>query len=354
MKKLLLLNMFLLITAFSYSDQEIDNLNNLLKNANVLDKNTITSPKVEVKINQSENPGIKSSELFKEPEKKYTNETLVGLKKLFDKNSDFATISEYIDQNIKKSDKNTADEMIMMYEKYYYAIPVTTDLFINDEELIDKKFGPLVLEEAKKYNNDYTELIKNYNAVENLELRDFLKSLYTRNLSLTYGKGYFYFTVNYDKLQTYSEYLSNDMISYLKYSDNEIRRPAAANSQIIVPINELINRILIAEDAISKSKNSELKKEFSKMVIFHFENLILGVADTPVFNYDTRHINDDFLASYKTYISKNGVFKSEMEKYLNNLSKSNYDKTSQTYSEQVNFINKITSYYKLSKDETFK
>ena len=42
-----------------------------------------------------------------------------------------------------------------------------------------------------------------------------------------------------------------------------------------------------------------------------------------------------------------------MEKYLNNLSKSNYDKTSQTYSEQVNFINKITSYYKLSKDETF-
>lgn len=355
MKKFILINIFILIISLSYSDQEIDNLNNLLKNANVniFEKSTITKPKVETKINQTENTNIKNTEFFKQPEKKYTNDILIGLNKLFEKNSDFVVISEYMDLNIRKADKNTADEMIMMYEKYYYSLPLSTDLFLDDEQLIDKKFSSLILEEAKKYNNDYTELIKNYNTVENVELKDYLKSLYARNLSLTYGNGYFYFTVNYDRLQTYSEYLSDDMLSYLKYSDNEIRHPTAENSKIIIPINELINRILIAENAISKSKNNDLNKEFSKMLVFHFENLLLGVADTPVFNYDTRHINDDFLNSYKSYISKNGIFKSDMKKFLNDLSKNNYDKTSQTYTEQIKFLNKITSYYKLSKNETF-
>ena len=77
------------------------------------------------------------------------------------------------------------------------------------------------------------------------------------------------------------------------------------------------------------------------------------MADTPVFNYDTKHISNDFLTSYKSYISKNGVFKSDMEKFLNDLSKENYNKTPQTYGEQIKFFNKITSYYNLSKDETF-
>ena len=355
MKKFILINIFILMASLSYSDQEIDNLNNLLKNANVnvIDKNTITQPKIDAKTNQTENTNIKNTEFFKQPDKKYINDTLIGLNNLFEKSSDFAVISEYIDLNIKKVDKNIADEMIMMYEKYYYSIPLSTEIFIEDEQLIDKKFSSLILEEAKKYNNDYTELIKNYNSIENVELKDFLKSLYTRNLSLTYSNRYFYFTVNYDRLQTYSEYLTSDMLSYLKYSDNEIRHPAAANSQIIIPISELIDRILIAENAISKSNNKELNKEFSKMLVFHFENLLLGVADTPVFNYDTKHISNDFLTSYKSYISKNGVFKSDMEKFLNDLSKENYNKTPQTYGEQIKFFNKITSYYNLSKDETF-
>ena len=37
----------------------------------------------------------------------------------------------------------------------------------------------------------------------------------------------------------------------------------------------------------------------------------------------------------------------------NDLSKENYKKTPQTYGEQIKFFNKITSYYNLSKDETF-
>ena len=77
-----------------------------------------------------------------------------------------------------------------------------------------------------------------------------------------------------------------------------------------------MNRILSAEHYIKLSENKELNKEFAKMLVFHFENLMLGVGDTPVFNSDTNTLNDDFLKSYKYYISKNGVFKSDLQKYI--------------------------------------
>ena len=90
MKKFILINIFILMASLSYSDQEIDNLNNLLKNANVnvIDKNTITQPKIDAKTNQTENTNIKNTEFFKQPDKKYTNDTLIGLNNLFEKSFD--------------------------------------------------------------------------------------------------------------------------------------------------------------------------------------------------------------------------------------------------------------------------
>ena len=243
--------------------------------------------------------------------------------------------------------------MLLMFENYYYSIPSDSDIFIDDEELMDKKFGKTVLEDGKKYNNDYTLLIKNYKEVSNQDLSNYLKSLYDRNLNLTYSNGYFYFTVNYNKLLTYEKYLSDDMVNYLKYSDNEIRKPAVINSKIVISLDDLVNRILSAEHYIKLSDNKELNKEFAKMLVFHFENLMLGVGDTPVFNSDTNTLNDDFLKSYKYYISKNGVFKSDLQKYIDALDKNKYVKSPDTYGNQVKLVNKVISFYQLKRDETF-
>ena len=89
------------------------------------------------------------------------------------------------------------------------------------------------------------------------------------------------------------------------------------------------------------------------MLVFHFENLMLGVGDTPVFNSDTNTLNDDFLKSYKYYISKNGVFKSDLQKYIDALDKNKYVKSPDTYGNQVKLVNKVISFYQLKRDETF-
>lgn len=353
MKKLLLLALFTAVCTGSYSNSSLNDLNDLLKQSGSFTKTTETKNNIAPVTGTVEKNLIKEKEFFSQPEKTYNNKKLSGLNELFKENKDFLLISGYIDENIKNLDKKDADEMLLMFENFYYSIPSDSDIFINDEELMDKKFGKIVLEEGKKYNDDYTLLIKNYKDVDNKELSTYLKSLYDKNLNLTYSNGYFFFTVNYNKLLTYEKYLSDDMINYLRYSDNEIRNPAVINSKIVIPLNDLVNRILNAEHYIQLSKNKELNKEFSKMLVFHFENLMLGVGNTPVFNSDTNTLNDNFLKSYQYYISKDGVFKSDLQTYIDKLNKNKYVKSPDTYGNQIKLVNKVTSFYQLKKDETF-
>ena len=353
MKRFLLLVLFTGIYTELYSDSSLNDLNNLMKQSGSFTKTTEIKPSVEPVTGITEKNSIKEKDFFSQPEKVYKDKTLSGLNDLFKKNSDFMIISQYIDRNIKNLDHKNADEMLLMFENYYYSIPSDSDIFISDEELMDKKFGKIVLEEGKKYNNDYTMLIKNYNNTADEELGQYLKSLYDRNLNLTYSNGYFFFTVNYNKLLTYEKYLSNDVINYLKYSDNEIRRPAVVNSKIVISLDDLVNRILSAENYIKISENKDLNKEFAKMLVFHFENLMLGVGDTPVFNSDTNTLNNDFLKSYQYYISKNGIFKSDLQNYIDTLNKTSYIKSPDTYGNQVKIVNKVISFYKLKRDETF-
>ncbi len=354
MKKFLLIALFTGICTGVYSDSSLNDLNNLLKQSGSFGSTVETKNDIApVTTSVTEKNTIKEKDFFSQSEKTYKDKTLSGLNDLFKKNSDFLIISQYIDENIKNLDPKNADEMLLMFENYYYSIPSDSDIFIEDEELMDKKFGKTVLEDGKKYNNDYTLLIKNYKDADNQDLSSYLKSLYDRNLNLTYSNGYFFFTVNYNKLLTYEKYLSDDMVNYLKYSDNEIRKPAVINSKIVISLDDLVNRILSAEHYIKLSDNKELNKEFAKMLVFHFENLMLGVGDTPVFNSDTNTLNDDFLKSYKYYISKNGVFKSDLQKYIDALDKNKYVKSPDTYGNQVKLVNKVISFYQLKRDETF-
>ncbi len=354
MKKFLLTALFTAVCTGVYSDSSLNDLNDLLKQSGSFGSSTAAAKNdIAPVTGTAEKNLIKEKDFFSQSEKTYKNKILAGLNDLFKKNADFLLISQYIDENIKNLDSKNADEMILMFENYYYSIPSDSDIFINDEELMDKKFGKTVLEDGKKYNNDYTLLIKNYKDAGNQELSNYLKSLYDRNLNLTYSNGYFYFTVNYNKLLTYEKYLSDDMVNYLKYSDNEIRKPAVVNSRIVISLDDLVNRILSAEHYIQLSENKELNKEFAKMLVFHFENLMLGVGDTPVFNSDTNTLNDDFLKSYKYYISKNGVFKSDLQKYIDTLDKNKYVKSADTYGNQVKLVNKVISFYQLKRDETF-
>lgn len=353
MKKILLISLFTLIHLSAYSDQDINNLNNLLKQSGTFNNTSSEKPKIEARIDHIEKNSIKEKDFFSESEKIYKNKELSEFNNFLKKNNNFLKIADYLNENIKNTDKQTADEMILMFEKYYYSIPLDTEVFIEDEELIDKKFSSLILEEGKKYNNDYAVLIKNYNSVENTELKDYLKSLYDRNLNITYSNGYFYFTVNYNKLQIFNKYLSDSMINYLKYSDNEIRNPAVADSKIIISLNELTDRILNAENFTKSSDNKELNKEFAKMLVFHFENLMLGVGNSPVFNYETGIINENFLNTYKYYISKNGLFKADIQDFLNDLEKNNFVKSADTYSKQIKVTNKVTNFFQLKKEETF-
>ena len=354
MKKFLFINLFIICFVSAYSEQDITNLNDLLKKSGSFSNSKTEKPKIEAKIDNIEATSIKNNDkdLFTKSEKHYTDQVLIDLNNLLKEKKDFSTIALYIDKNIKNSNEAVADEMILLYENYFYSIPLDTEIFIADEELLDKKYAVLINEEIKKYNNNYSTLIKNYANVENSELSSYLKSLYDKNLSLIYNNGYFFFTVNYNKLASYSEYLSKPMLAYLTYSDTEINKPAVVNSKIVIPMNEMVDRILLAETSIN-SDNKDLNKEFAKMLVFHFENFVLGVGNDPIFNFETNEINKEFLDAYKYYISKDGIFKSDFQNFLNSLEKNNYLKSKLTYNEQLKITNKIINYYQLKREETF-
>ena len=178
MKKFLLLVLFTGICTGVYSDSSMNDLNDLLKQSGSFTKTTDTKNNIAPVTGAAEKNTIKEKDFFSQSEKIYKDKTLSGLNELFKKNSDFLVISQYIDENIKNLDRKNADEMLLMFENYYYSIPSDSDIFINDEELMDKKFGKTVLEDGKKYNNDYTMLIKNYKEADNAELSAYLKSLY--------------------------------------------------------------------------------------------------------------------------------------------------------------------------------
>ena len=357
MKKLFIL--FALILAVHvniYADKELDDLNNLLKNNsnfqnNLGGKEVKSTPEPVSK--KTETPVITENIFEKKEEKHYSNKVLETFYQMTKNAAPFLELAAYLEKNINSENKDINDDLILIFENYYFSIPFTSDIFVEDEDLVDKKYGKLILKEAEKYKNDYTELIKNYDKTEPSELKNYLKSLYDRNLTLTYSDRYFFFTVNYDKLLKYKDFLSKNMVSYLSYSDNEIRNPAILDNSLIISQEELLKRILEAEKSMSSSDETAINKEFSKMLFFHFQTLILGVDKDPVFNYETMALNDVYLNSYKKYIAENGKFSNEMKDYISYLESIHYTKDKNTYTKQVEFVDNIRNSYKLALGEIF-
>lgn len=224
-----------------------------------------------------------------------------------DKNNDTRKIVSLVKENISHMSLDNADKMILDLEKVLLsnlAYSQTNTLYAKAASMED-----IVYEEAKNYSYDYNKLIDNKDKISNNEVKEYLSFIKDSGYIIYTPEGMINYLVDYEVLNNYSNFVSNDMANYLKFKAIDSKNPALIDAGIAISYEELSNRIALGEDFLKDyDKNNKIQRKIAIEEYLYFSSYINGEANTLPFDYNTGKIQPDLLASYKKDIEKDAFY----------------------------------------------
>jgi hypothetical protein len=152
----------------------------------------------------------------------------------------------------------------------------------------------------------------------------------------------YYFEIDYDKiLKDFGRYASDKVAGYLEIMAAENNMHFAEDAALVISLDELANRIVKTEKYIGSYPDFVQTQQVLQLHNYYLKAYLLGLNNTPLFDYQTERAKETFLISYENTIANQSGTKLAgiLEEYLILLKKSDY-----TRSEEImNFINRVTS-----------
>lgn len=189
------------------------------------------------------------------------------------------------------------------------------------------------------YNND-----DNSKKITTKELY-FYKKLqqYSLTFDLSEGIGYIRFSDNKYFKNNFNSLISKDLFDYYNFLIYCNVNYAAEDAGLMISTEELADRLATWEKIYYNNIPNYAKTVAKDKVLSYFSVLLTGLDNTPAFDYDTRKISSDFLASYKYFINKypNSKATNLFKEYLNILEKNNFTETDAVINSSSKLENKL-------------
>lgn len=157
----------------------------------------------------------------------------------------------YLDKTIKSVKSETADRLFVILDDYY----ATHLIGLNES------FSKLLAE-----NNNAQKLYEigfpvDVTKIQEEPLKKYVQDKLAGKLALTDNEGDLFWMVDYDALQQYSRYLTDDMKSYLELQWDEYNKPISRDGSLIISRQELGERIVKVEKYLTSYKNGIKKTD---------------------------------------------------------------------------------------------
>jgi len=203
----------------------------------------------------------------------------------------------------------------------------------------DKMFSPEINIPVNNYK--YEDLVQLQNIKED-SIRNLLQDAFSNGYRLSVSEGMYYFEIDYDKIfKDFGPYASDRVAGYLEIMAAESNRHFASDAALIISLDELANRTVKTEKYIDSYPDFIFIQQVKQFHNYYLKAYLLGLNNTPLFDYQTEKAKESFLKSYENTIANQQGTKlaAILEEYLTLLERSDYMRTE----EIMNYINRVTA-----------
>jgi hypothetical protein len=151
----------------------------------------------------------------------------------------------------------------------------------------------------------------------------------------------YYFEIDYDKiLKDFGRFASDQVARYLEIMAAESNKHFAEDAALVISLDELADRTVKTEKYIDRYPDFVQVQQVKQFHDYYLTAYLLGLNNTPLFDYQTEKAKEAFLKSYENTIAnqKGTKLAAILEEYLVLLKRSDYMRTE----EIVNFVNRVT------------
>lgn len=239
-------------------------------------------------------------------------EIMEGFKNIVEGNNEPFVIVNYIDENIQKVTEEEAVKMIEGLEEVQerYLEDYGEQLFVEDYqgELIS-----LSMDGEFQLFFDKTKI----EDIKNANLKELTNKIIEGKYKLITMEGAFYPIIDYEALKTYNEYLSDEMKSYIDIKSIDSNSPTILDAEL-VSFDELAERLIRTESHLKEYPDGTRYEEILRLFGTYLKFYLEGSDNSPIYEYETRKIRDEVLASYKETASMQDTIISDIvSKYIN-------------------------------------
>ena len=222
---------------------------------------------------------------------------------------------EWIDQNIEKLSVESADELV---ETLSYSLELHKPIY--EEELNQSNYQEeLLLIDGLSENFGESKL----DQIENQELRKLVDYLYKNNYRLVNLEGAFYPIIDYEKLEAYAPYLTDEFQEYLAIKSMETKNRSMADAALMIDFEDLAKRILQEEDYLKMTSVNERKEDILEDYEYKINAYLKGLPNTSISEESGNRVKDEVLASYKEVANQDYEISRVVADYLERIEANN-------------------------------
>lgn len=222
---------------------------------------------------------------------------------------------EWIDQNIEKLSVESADELV---ETLSYSLELHKPIY--EEELNQSNYQEeLLLIDGLSENFGESKL----DQIENQELRKLVDYLYKNNYRLVNLEGAFYPIIDYEKLEAYAPYLTDEFQEYLAIKSMETKNRSMGDAALMINFEELAKRILQEEDYLKMTSVNERKEDILEDYEYKINAYLKGLPNTSISEESGNRVKDEVLASYKEVANQDYEISRVVADYLERIEANN-------------------------------
>lgn len=131
-------------------------------------------------------------------------------------------------------------------------------------------------------------------------------NLHTNQLKLvSNGEGGVYLVPYYETiLPALKSKTSAPVDTYLDLMAKEDTTPTILDAGIVIEMPELVDRLVTGEQLTTQKLPKRFKAEAARLNQFYLHALVMGADNTPVFDYETSLLNEEFKKAYDYLLAK--------------------------------------------------
>lgn len=208
-----------------------------------------------------------------------------------------AELNAQLDTDVPQVTAETADELIRGLLAYYQDHLQDAEAALQQEN-IQKTLQELLQKTKWPFSEADIAGIKDTAA------KQAVTDLTLGGYKLETAEGMFFPVVDYGKLKRFDDALSPEMRDYVALLAAESDQKPASDGALVISWEETANRALAAEKFIRDYPDAKEKNAAGDMYIRYMTYLLVGLPNTPIFDFDTFKLKADVKAEYEKLVSE--------------------------------------------------